>query len=61
MYVVAGALMVLSGILYAAGNGELGNWSTTVCSYGGMFCDSPLYVFVGGLLAAVWAKFVSIS
>ena len=30
MYFVAGVLVVLSGILYAAGNGELGNWSTTV-------------------------------
>jgi hypothetical protein len=61
MYFVAGVLLALSGLLYASGNGELGSWSTTVCSYGGMFCDSPTYVFVAGILAAVWGKFVSIS
>ena len=60
MYFVAGVLVVLSGILYAAGNGEIGSWSSTVCSYGGMFCDSPVYVFVGAILAAVWGAFVSI-
>ncbi len=59
MYFVAAVLLVLSGVLYIAGNGELGSWSTTVCSYGGMFCDSPIYVFVGAILAAVWGKFVS--
>jgi hypothetical protein len=61
MYFVAAVLVVLSGILYAAGNGELGSYSATVCSYGGMFCDSPTYVFVGAVLAAVWARFVSIN
>jgi hypothetical protein len=60
MYFVAGVLVVLSGILYAAGNGEIGSWSTTVCSYSGMFCDNPLYVFVGAILAAAWGAFVSI-
>jgi hypothetical protein len=60
MYFVAAVLLVLSGILYAAGHHELGAWSTTVCSYGGVFCDSPYLVFVGSILAAIWAKFVSI-
>jgi hypothetical protein len=61
MYFVAGALLVLSGILYTASNGQLGDWSTTVCSYGGMFCDNPTYIFVGAILAAAWARFVSIG
>jgi hypothetical protein len=60
MYFVAGALAVLSGVLYAAGNNEIGAYGPTICSYGGIFCDHPSYVLVGAVLAAIWAKFVSI-
>jgi len=61
MYWVAGALVVLSGVFYAAGNHELGSLSGDVCRYGGMFCDSPHYVLTAAGLAAAWAMFVSIK
>ena len=61
MYYVAGLLAVLSGLLYAASGHELGSYSSTVCSYGGPFCDHPSYVFVGAILAAAWGSFVSIK
>jgi hypothetical protein len=61
MKFVAGALAILSGVFYAAGNNEIGSMSTTVCQYGDMFCDHPSYVFVGAVLAALWGTFVSIS
>ena len=60
MYFAAVALLILSGILYAAGHRELGAYSADVCRYGGMFCDNPVIVLVGAGLAAVWGKFVSI-
>jgi hypothetical protein len=50
----------LSGVLYAAGNNEIGEYGPTICSYGGAFCDHPSYVFVGAVLAALWGTFVSI-
>lgn len=61
MYFAAAILVVLSGIFYAAGNHELGSYSSTVCRYGGMFCDKPIIVLVGAGLAAVWGTFVSIK
>jgi hypothetical protein len=61
MWFVAAALAVLSGLFYAAGKHEIGDLGTTMCQYGGTFCDSPHYVLVGAILAGVWAKFVSIS
>jgi len=61
MYVVAGVLVVLSGLLYAAGHHELGSYSADVCHYGGMFCDSPHLVLVGAGLAAAWGAFVSVK
>lgn len=61
MYFVAAVLFVLSGVFYVAGNHEMGSWGTTVCQYGDVFCDKPYYVLIGAILAAVWAKFVSIS
>jgi len=61
MYVVAGILVVLSGLFYAAGHHELGSYSADVCRYGSVFCDSPHYVLVGGGLAAAWGAFVSIK
>jgi hypothetical protein len=60
MHFVAGALAVTSGILYAAGNNEIGAYGPTICSYGGTFCDHPSYVFVGAILSALWGTFVSI-
>jgi hypothetical protein len=60
MYFVAVVLLILSGVLYAAGHRELGAYSADVCRYGGMFCESPHLVLVGAGLAAVWGKFVSI-
>jgi hypothetical protein len=59
MYVVAAILIVLSGLFYAAGHHELGSFGIEMCRYGGMFCDNPIYVLVGGLLAGVWGAFVS--
>gem|GEM_PF-447584 len=60
MYFVAGLLAVLSGLFYAADHHELGSLGVTMCRYGGAFCDHPAYVFVGAILAAMWATFVSI-
>jgi hypothetical protein len=60
MYFVAAALAVLAGLFYAAGNNELGSWGSDVCRYGSTFCDNPVYVLVGAILAAVWGTFVSI-
>lgn len=61
MYLVAGILVVLSGVFYAAGNHELGSLSGDVCRYGGMFCESPHYVLTAAGLAAVWGAFVSVK
>jgi hypothetical protein len=61
MYYLAGLLVVISGILYAAGNQDIGSYSGSVCQLGGMFCDHPSYVFVGAILAAIWGTFVSIK
>jgi hypothetical protein len=60
MYFVAAALMVLSGIFYAAGNHEIGSFGADVCRYGDVFCANPHYVLVAAGLAAVWGAFVSI-
>jgi hypothetical protein len=60
MYFVAGVLVVLSGLFYAAGLHEIGSLSADVCRYGSTFCENPVYVLVGAGLAAVWGKFVSI-
>jgi hypothetical protein len=61
MYFVTGVLAVMSGLFYAAGNNEIGSVGVTVCQYGSVFCDSPHYVFVGAVLAGLWATFVSIG
>jgi len=60
MYFVAAALVVASGVFYAAGHHEIGSFGVDVCRYGGTFCDNPVYVLTGAGLAAVWGKFVSI-
>ena len=61
MYLVAGILVVLSGLFYAAGNHEIGSFGADVCRYGSMFCDSPHYVLTAAGLAAIWGAFVSIK
>ena len=60
MYFVAVVLIVLAGMFYAAGQHEIGSLGVDMCRYGGAFCDSPVYVLAGAILAAVWGKFVSI-
>jgi hypothetical protein len=60
MYFVAAALAVLSGLLYAANHHEIGSLSVDVCIYGGAFCDNPVYVLTGAVLAAMWGAFVSV-
>jgi hypothetical protein len=60
MYFVAAALVVLAGLFYAAGHHEIGSLGVEMCRYGSTFCDSPFYVLVGAILAAIWGAFVSI-
>lgn len=60
MFFVAGVLIVLSGLFYAAGHHELGSAGVTMCRYGPAFCEHPLYLLVGGCLAGVWGAFVSV-
>jgi hypothetical protein len=60
MNFVAAVLVVLSGLFYAADHNEIGELGSQMCRYGSTFCDNPVYVFVGAVLAALWGRFVSI-
>ena len=60
MYFLAAVLAVLAGLFYAAGHGEIGSFGVQMCRYGSTFCQNPVYVFVGAILAALWGTFVSI-
>jgi hypothetical protein len=60
MYFVAAALLVLSGLFYAADHQEIGALGQQMCLYGSTFCDNPVYVLVGAIVAGLWAAFVSI-
>jgi hypothetical protein len=60
MYFVAAVLAVLAALFYAAGHHEIGTLGVQVCRYGGVFCENPIYVLVGAVLAAVWGAFVSV-
>ncbi|WGR93130.1 hypothetical protein MTX26_25020 [Bradyrhizobium sp. ISRA443] len=60
MYFVAAMLAVLSGLFYAAGHHQVGSLGTSMCQYGGVFCDSPFLVLVGAGLAAAWGMLVSV-
>ena len=60
MYFVAAALVVLSGLFYAAGQHEIGSLGVEMCRYGSTFCESPAYVLAGAILAAIWGAFVSV-
>ena len=61
MYVVAGILVILAGMFYAAGQHEIGSVGVEMCRYGSVFCDNPHYVLTGAGLAAVWGTFVSMK
>jgi len=60
MYFLAAVLAVLSGLFYAAGQHEIGSLGVEMCRYGGTFCDHPIYVLTGAILAALWGAFVSV-
>jgi hypothetical protein len=60
MYFVAGVLVVLAGLFYAAGQNEIGAFGSEMCQYGSVFCDNPIYVLVAAALAAVWGAVVSV-
>ena len=60
MYFVAAVLAVLAGLFYAAGNHEIGSFGVQMCEYGSTFCNSPIYVLAGAILAALWGGFVSV-
>jgi hypothetical protein len=60
MYFVAAVLTVLAGLFYAAGNHEIGSFGVQMCQYGSTFCNSPIYVLAGAVLAALWGGFVSV-
>jgi hypothetical protein len=60
MHYVAGLLVVLSGLFYAADSHEIGSLGVTMCRYGGIFCDHPFYLFSSAIIAALWGTFVSV-
>jgi hypothetical protein len=60
MFFVAGVLVVLAGLFYAAGHHEIGSLGVEMCRYGDMFCDNPFYVLVGAGLAAIWGALVNV-
>lgn len=60
MYLAAVVLAISSAVFYAAGQHEIGSFSTDVCRYGGAFCENPTYVLASAGLAAMWGKFVSV-
>jgi hypothetical protein len=60
MFFVAGVLAVLAGLFYAASNHDIGSLGVTLCRYGPVFCDNPIYLLAGAVLAAIWGAFVSV-
>jgi hypothetical protein len=60
MYFIAAVLVALSGLFYAAGHNQIGSLGVEMCQYGSTFCDNPIYVLVGAVLAGIWGAFVSI-
>jgi hypothetical protein len=60
MYFAAAVLAVLAGLFYAAGNHEIGSMGAQMCEYGSAFCDNPLWMLAGAVLAALWGGFVSV-
>jgi hypothetical protein len=59
MFFVAGLLVVLSGLFYAADHSQLGRFGTTMCTYGDTFCRHPVYVLVAAGIVAAWGALVS--
>lgn len=59
MFFVAGLLVVLSGLFYAADHSQLGRFGATMCTYGDTFCRHPVYVLVGAGIVAAWGTLVS--
>ncbi len=60
MYFVAAVLAVLAGCFTPPAIMKIGSWGVEMCRYGSTFCDSPVYVLAGAILAALWGGFVSI-
>lgn len=60
MYFVAALLLVLAGLFFAASHHEIGSLGVQMCRYGSAFCDHPIYLLAGGVLAAIWGAFVSV-
>jgi hypothetical protein len=60
MYFFAAVLVVLSGLFYAAGHHEIGSLGPQMCRYGSSFCENPVYVLAGAILAGIWGAFVSV-
>jgi hypothetical protein len=60
MYFVAAVLVVLSGLFYGAGHHEIGSLGPQMCRYGSSFCENPVYVLAGAILAGLWGAFVSV-
>ena len=61
MYFVAGLLVAVAGLFYAAGHSQLGKFGSQMCLYGDVFCRHPVYVLIGAGIAAVWGAFVSVK
>jgi len=59
MYLLAAALFVLSTLFYPASQ-EIGSVGIEACRYGSAFCQSPHFVLIGAVLAALWGSFVSV-
>jgi hypothetical protein len=59
MFFVAGLLVVLSGLFYAADHSQLGRFGATMCTYSDTFCRHPVYVLVGAGIVAAWGALVS--
>jgi hypothetical protein len=60
MYFVAAILFVLAGLFFAASHHEIGSLGVQMCRYGSTFCDHPIYLVVGGILAGIWGAVVSV-
>jgi hypothetical protein len=60
MFFVAGLLVALAGLFYAAGHHQIGSLGATLCRNGPTFCDNPHWVLVAAGIAALWGAFVSI-
>jgi hypothetical protein len=60
MFYMAALLAMMTGLFYAAGNGEMAGFGASLCQYGEPFCQHPTYALAASALAAIWGAFVSI-